>query len=127
MEVREPFVHLCGKNYIKRHEEETKVKVYSNYDSVELYNNGELVGKQSGDKVFIFKLNQAKHRIEVKADNFTDEMTICKVSEPNKDYRLVGREVINWFDDPEMNLPEGYYSIKDVMAIYVKMLKELEF
>jgi beta-galactosidase len=114
---KEPFVHLCGRNYIERHEEETEIKVYSNYDGVELYSNGELVEKKSGNKVFIFKLKlQDKHRIEVKAGNCSDEITICKVSEPNKNYQLVGREVINWFDDPEMNCPEGYYSIKDVMA-----------
>jgi beta-galactosidase len=114
---KEPFVHLCGRNYIERHEEETEVKVYSNYDTVELYNNGELVEKQSGDKVFTFKLKlQDNHRIEVKAGNCSDEITICKVSEPNKAYQLEGREVINWFDEPDMDCPEGYYSIKDVMA-----------
>jgi beta-galactosidase len=113
----EPFVHLCGRNYIERHEEETEIKVYSNYATVELYNNGEFVEKQSGDKVFIFKLRlQDKHRIEVKAGCCSDEITICKVSEPNKTYQLEGREVTNWFDEPEMNCPEGYYSIKDVMA-----------
>lgn len=113
----EPFVHVCGRNYVDRHEEETEIKVYSNYDSVELYNNGQLIGEQSGDKVFIFNLKlQDEHRIEVKAGNFSDEITIRKVSEKNKDYVLEGRDVINWFDKPEMNQPEGYYSIKDVMA-----------
>ncbi len=114
---KEPFVHLCGRNYVERHEEETEVKVYSNYDTVELYNDGELVEKQSGNKIFIFKLKlQDKHRIEVKAGNCSDDITICKVSEPNKAYQLEGRAVINWFDDPAMNCPEGYYSIQDVMA-----------
>ncbi|RKL65521.1 beta-galactosidase [Salipaludibacillus neizhouensis] len=113
----EPFVHLCGRKYVERHEEETEVKIYSNEDSVELYSNGELVEKQSGNKVFTFKLKlKGEHRIEVKAGTYSDEITICKVSEPNKDYQLEGREVINWFDDPEMNNPEGYYSIQDVMA-----------
>ncbi len=113
----EAFVHLCGRNYIERHEEETEVKVYSNFHTVELYNNGELIGRQSGDKVFIFKLKlQDKHKIEVKAGNCSDEMTIYKVKKPNKHYQLEGRDVINWFDDPEMNLPEGYYSIKDIMS-----------
>jgi beta-galactosidase len=114
---KEPFVHLCGRNYIERHEEETEVKVYSNYDTVELYNNGELIETQNGEKVFTFKLKlQGNHRIEVKAGNCSDEITICKVQEPNKAYQLEGREVINWFDEPDMNCPEGYYSIKDVMA-----------
>jgi beta-galactosidase len=113
----EPFVHLCGRKYVDRHEEETEIKVYSSYDSVELYNNGELVEKQSGNKVFTFKLKlQDEHRIGVKAGDCSDEITIRKVSEKNKDYVLEGRDVINWFDNPEMNQPDGYYSIKDVMA-----------
>ncbi|WP_315108913.1 glycoside hydrolase family 2 TIM barrel-domain containing protein [Clostridium intestinale] len=113
----EPFVHLCGKNYIERHEEETEIKVYSNYDTVELYNNGELVEKKTSNKVFVFKIKiQGTHKLKVKAGNCSDETTICKVSAPNKAYKLVGREVTNWFDDPEMNCPEGYYSIKDVMS-----------
>ncbi|WP_088104807.1 glycoside hydrolase family 2 protein [Halalkalibacter urbisdiaboli] len=113
----EPFVHVCGRNYVDRHEEETEIKVYSSYDAVELYNNGELVEKQSGNKVFTFKLKlQGEHRIEVKAGNCSDEITIRKVAEKNKNYVLVGRDVINWFDKPEMNQPEGYYSIKDVMG-----------
>lgn len=113
----EPFVHLCGRNYIERPEEETEVKVYSNYDTVELYNNGELVEKLSSDKIFTFKLKlKEKNIIKVKAGNCSDEITIYKVSETNKAYQLTGREVINWFDDPEMNCPEGYYSIKDTMG-----------
>lgn len=114
---KEPFVHLCGRNYAERAEEVTEIKVYSSYDAVELYNNGELVEKQTGNKVFIFKLKlQDKNRIEAKADNCSDEITIYKVSEPNKAYQLEGREVTNWFDEPEMKCPEGYYSIKDTMA-----------
>ncbi|MFC4323729.1 glycoside hydrolase family 2 protein [Litchfieldia salsa] len=122
-----PFVHLCGRKYVDRHEEETEIKVYSSYDSVELYNNGELVEKQSGNKVFMFTLKlQDEHRIEVKAGNCSDEITIRKVSAKNKDYVLEGRDVINWFDDPEMNQPEGYYSIKDVMADIRKSPKGAE-
>ncbi len=114
---REPFVHLCGRNYVERPEEETEVKVYSNYETVELYNNGELVDKQSSDKVFTFKLKlQSNHKIEAKATNCSDEIFVTKVPEANKAYQLTDREVINWFDDPEMNCPEGYYSIKDTMA-----------
>lgn len=113
----EPFVHLCGKNYIERPEEETEIKVYSNYDTVELYNNGELVEKKTCNKVFVFKIKiHGTHKLKVKAGNCSDETTIYKVSAPNKAYKLVGREVTNWFDDPEMNCPEGYYSIKDVMS-----------
>ena len=114
---KELFVHLCGRNYVDHHEEAAEVKVYSNYDSVELYNNGELVEEKTGDKVFVFKLKlQGEHKIEVKAGDCSDSITIRKVAEPNKDYQLQGREVTNWFDDPDMNNPEGFYSIKDTMG-----------
>ena len=43
----EPFVHLCGKRYINRVEDVTKVTVYSNQPEVELYANGQLVAKQA--------------------------------------------------------------------------------
>ncbi|MBQ8165873.1 MAG: glycoside hydrolase family 2 protein, partial [Lachnospiraceae bacterium] len=36
----EPFVHLCGKRYVDRVEEVTKVTVYSNQPQVELFVNG---------------------------------------------------------------------------------------
>ena len=40
----EPFVHLCSKRYIDRIEDMTKVTVYSNLPSVELFANGESQG-----------------------------------------------------------------------------------
>ena len=36
----EPFVHICGKRYIDRVEDVTKVTVYSNQPEVELFVNG---------------------------------------------------------------------------------------
>ena len=114
---KEPFVFISGRNYTERHELVTEVKVYSNYDTVELYNNGELAEKQNGSKIFVFKLKlQDKHRIEVKAGNCSDVITIYKVSEANKDYKLAGTEIRNWFDEPGMECPEGFYSIKDTMG-----------
>ena len=114
---KEPFLSICGRNYIERDEEETEIKVYSNFDTVELYNNGKLVEKKSGDKVFVFKLKiQGNHKIEAKSETYSDEINICKVSEPNKDYKLAGTEIRNWFDEPGMECPEGFYSIKDTMG-----------
>ncbi len=42
-----PFVHLCGKRYIDRVEDVTKVTVYSNLPEVELFVNGESIGKKT--------------------------------------------------------------------------------
>lgn len=114
---KEPFVHICGRNYIDRHEDETEIKVYSNIDTVELYENDILIEKKTGEKIFIFKLKlKNEHRLKAIAGDCTDEITIRKISDPNKSYQIEGREVINWFDDPGMNCPKGYYSIKDTMA-----------
>ena len=42
----DPFVHLCGKRYVDRVEDVTKVTVYSNLPEVELFVNGESIGKK---------------------------------------------------------------------------------
>lgn len=43
----EPFVHICGKRYTERTEEVTKVTVYSNLPTVELFRNGESIDRQT--------------------------------------------------------------------------------
>lgn len=44
----DPFVHICGKRYVDRVEDTTKVTVYSNQPEVELFVNGEsLAGRQA--------------------------------------------------------------------------------
>ena len=48
-----PFVHLCGKRYANRAEEETEIKVYSNRSSVSLYVDGTLLAKQTGKTVSV--------------------------------------------------------------------------
>ena len=42
----EPFVHICSKRYVDRVEDVTRVTVYSNQPSVELFANGESLGVQ---------------------------------------------------------------------------------
>ncbi|MBR4080365.1 MAG: DUF4982 domain-containing protein, partial [Clostridia bacterium] len=43
----DPFVHICGKRYVDRVEDVTKVTVYSNLPEVELFANGESLGKKT--------------------------------------------------------------------------------
>lgn len=112
----EPFVHLCSKNYVDRDEDVTIVKVYSNQPEVELFANGESVGKQTAeDHFFSFEVkNVGETTLVAKAGVCEDTATIRKVDEPNPDYRMpVTGDIINWFEITE---PEGYFSINDTMG-----------
>ncbi len=112
----EPFVHLCGKRYIDRPEDVTKVTVYSNQPEVELFVNGESIGKKTApDHFFYFQVNNVgESTIVAKAGELTDEGKIRKVAERNMDYvlREVGA-VLNWFDVVEI---EGRFSINDKIS-----------
>lgn len=114
----EPFVHLCGKRYVDRVEEVTKVTVYSNLPEVELFANGKSLGKQSSkEHFFYFEVpNDGETKLVAKAGNCEDESVIRKVLEFNEDYRMkeiVDGDVINWF---EITTPEGYFSINDKVS-----------
>ena len=116
----DPFVHLCGKRYVDRVEDVTKVTVYSNLPEVELFVNGESIGKKTAeDHFFYFDVkNEGESTIVAKAGEFTDEGKIRKVAERNMDYVLVEKgAVLNWFD---INAPEGRYSLNDTVADIMK-------
>ncbi len=116
----DPFVHLCGKRYIDRVEDVTKITVYSNQPEVELFVNGESIGKKSApDHFFYFDVkNEGETTIVAKAGELTDESKIRKVAERNMDYVLkeVGA-VLNWFDVVEI---EGRYSLNDKISDIMK-------
>lgn len=93
----EPMLHLAGKRYEYRHEPETEIKVYTNLTDVELYNNGKLIERQHGKKVFRFKLPLAKeNHIEVRAGGLTDSAVIYKVDKAKPEYRLAKGDSSNW-------------------------------
>ena len=109
----EPFVHLCGKRYVDRVEDVTKVTVYSNQPEVELFVNGESIGKKEApDHFFYFDVkNEGESVIVAKAGELTDEGRIRKVDEMNMDYVLVEKgAILNWFD---IDAPEGRFSLND--------------
>ena len=111
-----PFVHLCGKRYVDRVEDVTKVTVYSNLPEVELFVNGESVGKKTApDHFFYFDVkNVGESTIVAKAGEYTDEGKIRKVEEMNMDYVLVEKgAVLNWFD---IDAPEGRFSLNDKLG-----------
>jgi len=116
----DPFVHLCGKRYIDRVEDVTKVTVYSNLPEVELFVNGESLGKKTApDHFFYFDVpNVGESVIVAKAGELTDEGKIRKVAERNMDYvlREVGA-VLNWFDVVEV---EGRFSLNDKISDIMK-------
>ena len=117
-----PFVHLCGKRYIDRVEDVTKVTVYSNLPEVELFVNGVSVGKKTApDHFFYFEVkNEGESTIVAKAGEFTDEGKIRKVDEMNMDYVLVEKgAVLNWFD---VEAPEGRFSLNDKLGDIIKTL-----
>ena len=116
----DPFVHLCGKRYIDRVEDVTKVTVYSNLPEVELFVNGESVVKKTAeDHFFYFDVkNEGESTIVAKAGELTDEGTIRKVDTMNMDYVLVEKgAVLNWFD---INAPKGRFSLNDKIGDIVK-------
>ena len=100
----EPFVHLCGKRYVDRVEDTTKVTVYSNQPTVELFANGVSLGvKEAADHFFYFDVpNSGETKLEAVAGDLRDESIIRKVDTFNEDYRLkeVGA-ILNWFDVEE--------------------------
>ncbi len=118
----EPFVHICGKRYIDRVEDVTKVTVYSNLPEVELFANGESLGKKTAeDHFFRFDVpNAGETTLVAKAGDCTDESKICKVETMNESYLLKEQgAVLNWFDVVEK---EGRFSlndkISDIMACF---------
>lgn len=112
----EPFVHICGKRYVDRVEEVTKVTVYSNQPQVELFVNGRSLGKKEcADHFFYFEVpNTGESLLTAVAGDCRDESRIRKVEAFNDVYRLKEKNaILNWFDITE---PEGYFSLHDKIS-----------
>ena len=112
----EPFVHICGKRYVDRVEETTKVTVYSNQPEVELFANGVSLGKQtSPEHFFYFEVpNTGETNLVAIAGDCKDNSFIRKVEVFNEDYRLKEKgAILNWFD---VTAPEGYFSLNNKVS-----------
>ena len=112
----DPFVHICGKRYVDRVEDTTKVTVYSNQPEVELFANGVSLGKQTSDVHFFYfdVPNAGESELKAVAGECTDESFIRKVEVFNEAYRLKEEgAILNWFD---IDAPEGYLSLNDKMS-----------
>ena len=112
----DPFVHICGKRYVDRVEDVTKVTVYSNQPEVELFANGVSLGKQTSDVHFFYfdVPNTGVTKLHAVAGNCTDDSEIRKVDTFNEAYRLKEKgAILNWFD---IEAPEGYFSLNDKLS-----------
>ena len=90
--------------------------VYSNLPEVELFRNGESLGKKtSEDHFFYFDVkNEGESKLVAVAGEYKDEGVIRKVAEMNQDYVLKEKgAVLNWFD---VEAPEGRYSLNDKIS-----------
>ncbi len=119
----EPFVHLCGKRYVDRVEDVTKVTVYSNQPKVELFANGESLGvKEAADHFFYFDVpNVGETKLEAVAGEYRDDSIIRKVDTFNEDYRLKEEgAILNWFDIEEK---EGRLSLNSKMGAVISTFR----
>ena len=116
----DPFVHVCSKRFVDRVGDKTKIKVYSNQPVVELFVDGESVGKmQSDDHFFTFEIqNTGEQNITAIAGDCKDEARIRRVEKPNESYKLKDTgTVLNWFD---IEMPKGMLSINDRIDVIMK-------
>lgn len=122
----EPFVHICGKRYVDRVEDVTKITVYSNQPEVELLVDGKSLERQKAPQHFFYfhVPNTGEQTITAVAGTCTDESHICKVDTFNEAYRLTEKgTVLNWFDVTER---EGYCSLNDKISDVIKSPEGME-
>ena len=111
------FVHLCGKRYENRCEDETEIKVYSNCGEVKLFVDGTLLGTQTGKTVFRFRVPLlGEHLIRAEAEGCSDSMVIRHVAEPDERYifNKAMTSVTNWFDAGDID--PTYFSVNDTLG-----------
>ena len=122
---REPFVHLCGKRFVNRAGETTRVRVYTNQERVTLYDGTRIVARKERQDaaqpgVFLFDVPlHGEMYLSVVADSggqtVRDEMTLRQVPEPDPSYQFGGAgAVVNWFD--KITIDPAYYSIRDTLG-----------
>lgn len=119
------FVHICGKRYVLRAGDTTKIKVYSNKKEVTLLVNGSEYCTLEGEYIFVFEnvpLKEEYTMISAVSGECRASMTIQKAEKQEESYILVQEEreeIANWFrledyeNVGEIEIKEGYFSIKD--------------
>ncbi len=85
----DPFIHLCSKRFVDRTGDFADVKVYSNQREVSLYQNGKLVERKEGDRVFCFRIAlQKENRLRAVSGSCEDNSLIKKADRENPSYKL---------------------------------------
>lgn len=133
---KEPFVHIAGKRYVDRSQDQIQVKVYTNCEKATLFINEEEFATQDviNRKIVFNKvpLVAGTNRVQVVATKgnieYRDHGWFEKVIEPNRSYEAPVKDskehVTNWFEQPEFDdepleaveIPEGVYSTRDTLG-----------
>ena len=112
----EPFVHICGKRYIDRVENPSRITVYSNQPEVELFANGVSLGKKTADDHF-FRFdapNDGETKLTAVAGECRDEACFRHVDTPNPAYIFKEEgAILSW---QEINEIDGFYSLNDTLG-----------
>lgn len=120
---KEKFVHITSKRYLRRAEDTTEVKVYSNLSPVELLVNGRSLGEKNGEHTFVFSvpLEKGENRIEARSGNFSDMAVIERVEKADASYSYSSSSAVNnWFAGLDITEKEGFYSIYNTMGDILK-------
>ena len=99
--TEKPMIHIASKRYVNRHEDVTKVTVYSNLNEVSLYVNGNLFETKPCDKVVTFDVPlKGKIKLEARAGQVSDTSIVKYVKKPDESYVLEksSGNAVNWCD-----------------------------
>ena len=122
---REPFVHLCGKRFVNRAGETTRVRVYTNQERVTLYDGTRIVARkerqdaaQPGVFLFDVPLHGEMHLSAVAdsgGETVRDKMILRQTAEQDPSYQFGDAgAVVNWFD--KITVDPAFYSIRDTLG-----------
>ena len=122
---REPFVHLCGKRFVNRAGEATRVRVYTNQERVTLYDGTRIVARkerqdaaQPGVFLFDVPLHGEMHLSAVAdsgGETVRDKMILRQTAEQDPSYQFGDAgAVVNWFD--KITIDPAFYSIRDTLG-----------
>ncbi|MBB6480462.1 glycoside hydrolase family 2 protein [Spirochaeta isovalerica] len=129
-------LHIASKRYEKRVKGKTDITVITNKEDVELIVNGKSAGTvKSNENIARFsgvKLKKGENIVVARSGGLVDTAIFKGQAKPDESYvcsdgksNPIG-EVKNWFasdysdDVPEMEFPEGRYSIKDKISHILK-------
>ena len=119
----EKFVHIGGERYVERTIGKSRVDVFSNCDSVELFVNGTSYGSQQG-KLTTFEIDIVAGENEIKAvaDNYTHSIKVQGVEEEPASYKCnqSGNLVRNWFAADDATTAKDCLSVNDKIGIVLK-------